>query len=63
MEYWNGMEYYIFSISKKKKKRENSETKENIIFYSVINQMDHDTFVCRDRHVKLTPVAILIQKA
>lgn len=59
------MEWNItsFQFQKKKKKRENSETKENIIFYSVINQMDHDTFVFRDRHVKLTPVAILIQKA
>lgn len=57
------MEWNITSLQFQKKKRENSETKENIIFYSVINQMDHDTFVFRDRHVKLTPVAILIQKA
>jgi len=45
------------------KRKKDSEAKENIIFYSVINQMGNVTFVCKDRHVKLTPVAILIEKA
>lgn len=36
------MENDIFSLSK-----ENSEIKENTIFYSVINQMDNATFVAR----------------
>lgn len=61
--YLETMVWKIIYFHFKRKKKKDSEAKENIIFYSVINQMGNVTFVCKDRHVKLTPVAILIEKA